>query len=226
MIFREDTVNDPFEHEIEYDRLCSSLTGRGASIMALRLHASQQQLSGASKLSHLHAVSDLSGRYADMFYNESDFNAQRYYKTCCKLAGMLHEAMEWGGSFEQVIEVSDETVARVVAAITPDQRIPRPKRRKLLFNQIGLAKPPAQIVKFADIQHEAHQLVSTIPVGIKPSSIESILLWIEDAIEILPLLDKLRECYPFLAQLNKLKETLNELNTHCVNNKPKKVIVC
>jgi hypothetical protein len=213
---RDETVNDPFEHEIEYDRLCDALTGRGADTMAIRLHASQQQLAGSSKLSHLHAVSELSGRYADTFYNEVDFNAQRYYKTCCKLAGLLHESMEWGGIFEQIVEVADETVARMVADLTPDRRIPRPKRRRLYFNQIGLSRPPAQLVKFADLQHEAHQLLSIQPKAIKPGTIETIRFWADDALEIIPLLDKIKGCYALVAPLAKLKVQLDELSDRCV----------
>lgn len=213
---RDETVNDPFEHEVEYDRLCDALTGRGAETMAIRLHASQQQLSGSSKLSHLHAVSELSNRYADLFYNEADFNAQRYYKTCCRLAGLLHESMEWGGVFEQIVAVADETVARMVADITPDRRIPRPKRRRLYFNQIGLARPPAQLVKFADLQHEAHNLFSIPPKALKSSTVETIRFWVEDALEVIPLLDKLKECYALIAPLAKLKVQLDELNDSCV----------
>ena len=213
---RDETVNDPFEHEIEYDRLCDSLTGRGADTMVIRLHASQQQLAGGSKLSHLHAVSELAQRYADLFYNEADFNAQRYYKTCCRLAGLLHEAMEWGGAFEQVVEVADETVARMVADITPDRRIPRPKRRRLYFNQLGLAHPPAQLVKFADLQHEAHNLLAIAPKALKQPTVETMRFWVDDAIEIIPLLDKIKGCYHFVAPITKLKAQLEELNARCV----------
>jgi hypothetical protein len=213
---RDETVNDPFEHEIEYDRLCDALTGRGADTMVIRLHASQQQLTGSSKLSHLHAVSELSGRYADLFYNEVDFNAQRYYKTCCKLAGLLHESMEWGGVFEQIVEVADETVARMVADLTPDRRTPRPKRRRLYFNQVGLARPPAQLVKFADMQHEAQQLALIQPKSLKPTTIETIRFWVDDAQEIIPLLDKIKGCYALNAPLAKLKVQLDQLNERCV----------
>lgn len=184
--------------------------------MAIRLHASQQQLTGSSKLSHLHAVSELSGRHADTFYTEVDFNAQRYYKTCCKLAGLLHEAMEWGGVFEQIVEVADETVAGMVADLTPDRRIPRPKRRRLYFNQIGLARPPAQLVKFADLQHEANQLLSIQAKSLKPTTIETIRFWVDDAHEVIPLLDKLKGCYALNAPLAKLKVQLDELSDRCV----------
>lgn len=213
---RDETVNDPFEHEIEYDRLCDALTGRGADTMAIRLHASQQQLYGASKLSHLHAVSELSNRYADLFYNEADFSAQRYYKNCCRLAGLLHESMEWGGVFEQIVEVADETVARMVADITPDRRIPRPKRRRLYFNQVGLARSQAQLVKFADLQHETHQLLTMSQKALKASTVETIRFWVEDALEVIPLLDKLKKCYALVAPLTKLKVQLEELNDRCV----------
>jgi (p)ppGpp synthase/HD superfamily hydrolase len=210
---------DPQEHEAEYDRLCNTLTGKGADAYAVKLHASQQQLSGASKLSHVYAVSKLAARYADYFYTESDFNEQRYRKLTCKFAGLLHEAIESGGQFEEVCDVSDETSARMVSMLTPDRRMPRPKRLKLYINQVGLAGEAVQLVKLADLQHECFQMLTVPNRSLKDKVLLQVEEWREEAIELLAAMSKIQESIYLAPQVAILKANLTKLGQKCRNRK-------
>ncbi|NIN63607.1 MAG: hypothetical protein GTO63_02595, partial [Anaerolineae bacterium] len=89
--------------------------------------------------------------------------------------------MDWGGNYEDLIYVADETVARLVSALTGDRRIPKPKRMDLLANQIGLGGAPAQIIKLADLQHDCFHLLG-LPLG-RPDEMLLELMgeWLDDA---------------------------------------------
>jgi hypothetical protein len=71
----------------------------------------------------------------------------------CRAAGLLHETLLAGKDFEDLIDASDEAVAKLVADITPDVRLRRPKRCEVYANRVGLAPVPAQLVVLADLQH-------------------------------------------------------------------------
>ncbi len=203
---------DDFEQRIEYERLCDSLTGRGSDELVLRLHAAHSQLGGGSKLIHLHAVSELAAQHANNFYVEHDFNAQRYWTTSCRLAGLLHESMDWGGNYEDLIYVADETVARLVSALTGDRRIPKPKRMDLLANQIGLGGAPAQIIKLADLQHDCFHLLG-LPLG-RPDEMLLELMgeWLDDARLILRSMVKIQESPLLDAQVADLRVKMSQLS--------------
>lgn len=220
MLYQDD---EPHEHEIEYDRLCDALNGSGSEAVAVKLHAGQQQLSGISKLAHLHAVSELASRYADHFYDEADFNEQRYRKLTCKYAGLLHEAIESGSCFEEVVDVSDETSARIVATLTADRRLPRPKRLKLYVNQVGLAGEPTQLVKLADLQHECYQILSIPTRQLKDGVLLQVEEWREEAIELLTVMGRIQESLNLAPQLATLKANLCELGQKCKDKKVRRI---
>jgi hypothetical protein len=204
--------SDNYEQEVEYERLCDSLTGKGSDELALRLHAAHIQLGGGSKLIHLQAVSELSAQYADQFYAESDFNAQRYWGLSCRLTGLLHESMEWGGTFEDVTRVADETVARMVATITADRRIPRPKRLELLANQIGLGNPTVQLVKLADLQHECFHLCGQNLTRANDGMLAIIEDWLDEGRLLVRSMAKIRESTEIEDQVTNFHVKLSELS--------------
>jgi hypothetical protein len=84
-----------------------------------------------------------------------------------------------------------------------------------------LARPPAQLVKFADLQHESHQLLAIPTKALKQSTVETIRFWVDDALEVIPLLDKIKGCYALVAPLAKLKVQLDELNDRCAETAAK-----
>jgi hypothetical protein len=214
MLYQDDDI---IENEIEYERLCEAITGKGSEALVVKLHSGQQQLSGLSKLAHVHAVSELAALYADDFYTEADFTEQRYRKMTCKYAGLLHEAIEFGSFFEELVDVSDENSARIVAMLTSDRRLPRPKRLKLYLNQVGVASEAAQIVKLADLQHECHQLLE-LPGRLIKASARVISEWREEAIDLLLVMGKIQESIYLTPQLAKLKTNLVTLG-HKLKNK-------
>lgn len=203
--------SDVYEQEVEYERLCDSLTGKGSDELALRLHAAHVQLGGGSKLIHLHAVSELAAQYSNTFYAEYDFSAQRYWGLSCRLAGLLHESMDWGGTFEDITSVADETVARTVAVLTADRRLPRPKRLELLANHIGLGDPAAQLIKLADLQHECFHLLGQ-NLG-KSNDVVLVIIedWLDEARFLARSMIKIRESVELDRQVTDFYVKLSEL---------------
>ena len=216
-----DTDVDPYEHHVEYERLLSLLTGRGSEAYAVGLHASQTSVAGGSKLAHLHTVSELAKRYANRFYTEADFFEQAYRTKVSLFGGLLHEAMEQGGNFEDIVEVGDENVARLVASLTPDVRMPRPKRRRMYLNQVGNADATAQIVKLADLQHECRQLLE-LPVRLLKDKLRQRAIdWQTESLDVLNSLGKLRDSFELQSALISAKADLHELG-HKLDSKKKR----
>lgn len=203
--------SDEYEQEVEYERLCDSLTGKGSDELALRLHAAHMQIGGGSKLIHLHAVSELAAQYADLYFTEHDFNAHRYWTLSCRLCGLLHESMEWGGTFEDVTSVADETVARMVAALTADRRLPRPKRLELLANQVGLAAPATQLVKLADLQHDCFHLTGLNLLKESDAQLNILADWLDEARLLLRAMARIRESPEIDDQVAEFHVKLSEL---------------
>jgi hypothetical protein len=206
--------SDQFEQEVEYERLCDSLTGKGSDELALRLHAAHVQIGGGSKLIHLHAVSELAAQYVDHYYNGHDFNEHRYWSLGCRLTGLLHEAMEWGGTFEDVVAVADETVARLVASLTADRRLPKPKRLELLANKVGLAAPAAQLVKLADMQHDCFHLCGLNLHKESDAQLNIISDWLDEARLLLRSMARIRESMEIDNQVADFYVKLSELGAN------------
>lgn len=65
-------------------------------------------------------------------------------------AGMLYYAIsDYGCSFEDLVQLGGVEVASLVAAITPDHRMPGPKREQYLGSQLSQASYVAQALKLA-----------------------------------------------------------------------------
>lgn len=143
--------------EVEYERLREGLVWEDINGFASSIHAAQTHVDGTAKLTHLYVVSDLAGRYAARFFEETGAEPfeQKYLAIVCRAAGLLHEAMAAGKDYEEIVEVSDEAVAGVIASLTPDRRLPRPRRLQVQANAWGLATEAGQLVALADLQHTA-----------------------------------------------------------------------
>jgi (p)ppGpp synthase/HD superfamily hydrolase len=147
------TEADINDKKVEYECLRDGLIWAEVEGVARTIHAGQTHVDGSPKLTHLYVVSELAGRYAQRYFADSDLFEQRYLCIVCRTAGLLHEALSYGQDFESLVDASDEAVARLVAGITPDNRLPRPKRHHQLANQVGLAPESAQLIVLADLQH-------------------------------------------------------------------------
>jgi hypothetical protein len=139
------------ESQTEYDRLGSSLDRQ--KILAFAQHRAVMHGDQPGKASHVAAVGELAKRYVQLLCPDTDALERRYRAKVCEAAGFLHESLLQACSFELVVNIADEAVARIVAAMTPDWREPQPKRLILLTNQIGLASDDTQLVVLADIRH-------------------------------------------------------------------------
>jgi hypothetical protein len=141
------------DREVEYDRLREGLVWLEIEGFARSVHVTQSYIDGSPKMTHLRHVSDEAGKLAEQFYiGCDDLFEQKYVCIVCRAAGLLHEVMLAGKDFEDVVEASDEAVANVVSEITPDVRLPRPKRVHHFLNRVGLASVPGQLIVLADLQ--------------------------------------------------------------------------
>lgn len=140
------------EQELEYERLQINLDRQ--AILAFAQHQAQLMGGGVERLAHITAVGELCLKYVKALDPDADPMAQKYFCSVCEAAGFLHETMQQGCDFEALVAVSDEAVAKIVASLTPDVRLPRPRRAALLGNQLGLATLHTQLVKLADMRHE------------------------------------------------------------------------
>lgn len=206
---------DEFEGEIEYERLTAAVTAHVAEDFIRERHAAQRLWDGTPRLTHAYAVSKLAEGYADLYYRDADFYQQTYCKLVCKLGGLLHESMEVGATFEDLVTISDEAVANTIASVTPDNRMPRPKRLKILANQIGLAKPPAQIIVLASLLHDSVRLEERFRKKTDPATIKTIRVWIEESREIFGVLGKIKESAFLVQPMATFRTGLIELDQLC-----------
>lgn len=172
------------DHDVEYDRLSSGLDLQAA--LAFAQHRSTLLGQPAVKLVHLSAVGVLAAKYAAVYYRDEGFLEQRYHSRVCEAAGYLHEVGLLGCVFEDLVAVADEAVAKVVAGLTPDGRLPFPDRVQRYANQVGLGAAPVQLVKLADLRHDCKQqfeLSQSRPADVRD--------WLEEAREVLACLHKL-----------------------------------
>jgi (p)ppGpp synthase/HD superfamily hydrolase len=139
--------------EIEFSQLHDVLNWEEAQSLARSAHATQTHLDGESKLTHVYAVSELAKGYALYVYGLRAGFEKKYLVEVCRIGGLLHEVVASGIDFERLTQAADKAVTELVVAITPDIRLPRPKRFYMYNNQVGLADDTAQIVALADLRH-------------------------------------------------------------------------
>ncbi len=192
---------DTDELDLDFDKLRSSL-----DIQAIAAFAHNRcALAGGSpnRVSHLSEVGDDAYIYAGAIYTAVGLAELKYCRHVCQAAGLLHECMLQGCTFEDLVSVADEAVARLVATITPDIRMPRPKRLMTLANQIGLAPLTAAAVKLADLRHDMSLLGLDGDI-----SRDSVKEWIEEAQTLSDSLHKLRTT-PLKGRLIELKSLID-----------------
>jgi hypothetical protein len=192
---------DADELNLDFDKLRSSL-----DIQAIAAFAHNRcALSGGSsnRVNHLSEVGDDAYIYAGAIYTAVGLAELKYCRQVCQAAGLLHECMLQGCTFEDLVDVADEAVARVVATITPDVRMPRPKRLMMLANQIGLAPATAAAVKLADLRHDMSLLGLDNDINR-----DSVKLWIEEAQVVSDSFHKLRTT-PLKSRLVELKSLID-----------------
>lgn len=184
----------------EYERTRSSIDLQAALVFAQHRHTTIGL--PATRLSHFSTVGELTDLYlTDLYFETKDFIAARYMKTVCKAAAYLHEVIQFGKSFEDVVKITDDFVAGLVAQITPDPRLPFPKRIRLFGNQIGLASAEAQVIKLADMRHTVKMLSES------PADKQECSDFLDECKQVIPCLHKLTD--PLLVKrINSLKKAL------------------
>lgn len=195
---------DRNETSLDYDRLCSALDRRG--IEAFAQYRAILIGGQPDKVAHLAAVGELARRYALLYYRDGDILEKKYRTAVCEAAGILHESLEQGCRFEDLVGAADESVARVVAGLTADVRLPGPKRMLLLSNQVGLGSVDVQIVKLADLRHDC-----TVHARFAESEPVRVRDWLEEATAVASSFHKCAES-SLASRIKSLKLDLRELD--------------
>jgi len=206
---------DNHESEIDYERLLAAINNRAVESFIVSNHASQCLWDGSPRLPHLHAVSRIAEDYADLFFKEADFYQQTYGKVVCRLAGMLHESMDAGLTFEDLVGVADEAVARTVAGITADRRLPRPKRIEIYANQVGLANEYVQIVELANLLSDVVRVRDQMKHRVPAATLVAVRFWLQEANEIFKVLGKIKESLYLAQPFVNLEAGLDDLWRRC-----------
>ena len=206
------------DQEVEYERVKEGLVWKDAEKLARALHTNSKHTDGTPKLAHLYTVSELAGRYAARFFADSSLMEQRYLASVCKFAGLLHESMVAGADFETLVKHADEAVARAVADLTPDCRMPRSARYELFVNRIGLAEPHTQLVALADMQHTVAAL-ATWPISTN-AEMRQLRTRIDELQPVLASLGKLESSHVIAKPVQQARAALRSLDQTC--RKPRK----
>lgn len=169
-----------------------------------------------TRYTHLSAVSELAGLYAHRYYKDGDYVHMVHTRRALEAAGALHEVLQQSCSFDDLVAVADERVARLVANVTPDCRAPLPDRRKWLANQVGHGDAAVQILALVDTRHECvmhcEALRRNSTPAVAASAQDAAASWLETAKLVVASLHKLHAS-PLTKRCNALKTELAKLNT-------------
>lgn len=153
------SLDETDERDNEFSNLADQLKIDWVGTYCRNLHARHTRDNGSPLWGHLQAVSLAARKLVEDFYQTASVSESRYWVKVAQAAALLHESqLRCGTSFEDISGVGgpgDEAVARVVGALTPDVRVPRPLRNERLANSVGRGGPIAQIVKLLDLRHDA-----------------------------------------------------------------------
>lgn len=206
---------EDLDGEIEYERLRDAVNDHVAEEYAKDLHACQRTWDGSPRLSHVYAVAKLAEDYANVYYTEADFFKQSYMKLACKLSGLLHESMFAGANFERVVEVSDEAVARIVAEMSEDCRMPQPKRLELYANQIGLARPSTQVVMLANLVNDTTRVADRFRSRVNKEMLDATEVWVWESNVIFRSLGRIKDSIYLAGPFALLRRSLDEIDRKC-----------
>lgn len=200
------------DQEMEFLRLNASFDWDAIERLTLDSHGGQGSADGSPKLKHCYAVSELAERLAREHFEDMDLSSQLYWTRVCKTAGLLHETMERGCLFEEIVAASDEAVAKVVGGCTRDVTLPGPRRVEMYANQVGLADAATQLVKLCDLRHEAVVRLSVMEARPTEEDAEKTSAWLLEARFVFPTLNKV-ESLVTAPQASRLRSDLDRLES-------------
>lgn len=129
--------------------------------------------------------------------------------TTARCAGMLVYAMElYGFDFEGVLAASEFAVARIVAGISPDVRLPTGRRNEHQCSNVAQADDISQLVKLAEIVASTAHLMGSITAVDIAADPATYAEWTEGRIRILDVLHKIKGNAFLAATIHKVREDL------------------
>lgn len=198
--------------EIEYVRLYSALKmNRILEFVKKRAYGVGRSV---EDFKHCVAVGELAATLFDRHGGDADatFVERDYRRAACRAAGYLHEAVTYGCNFDDVVEVADESVARLALGIAQDPRLPMPARSVEYANRVGRSGLEGHIVALADIRHEAHRRSGRVCTRTREYR-EEIAAWMKMATEVLKTMRRRFETSPLEDRWQRTKLAVRELDT-------------
>jgi hypothetical protein len=182
------------ERAAEFEKPKANYDAEAIKAFAIETYRSRLFATGISQLTYAEEVCQGAWRLAWAFYadEEYDLSEQLYWSSVCETSGLLYDVLLLGRTFEDVIDVADEGVARTVAALTQDPRLPEPKRLEMYANQVGLAGRPTQLVKLCLLGRSAPHVIKVAegsPGGYDLGKIDS---WLREVRLVIPVLSDVR----------------------------------
>lgn len=190
--------------DLEIEKITQTIDTRSA--LAFAEAAALQHGKNPEHIIHLKNVGKTAEALASAYYVDYDTLHRRYIEKVCCISGYMHEVLLMGKTFEDVVRISDVSVARIISAVTPDVRLPIPERIVLYTNRVGLADAPSQIVKMADLIQEAIEYKNTAFEKFSDSHKQ----WLAEARTLAKSLHKLVDS-PLTGQLRELNSHLREV---------------
>lgn len=129
--------------------------------VAVKYYREATHFDGSLLIDHAIRVARLSEAITTTLYSADGYilPADRDFVDVAVSAGLLHGAMVRGMSFEDIAHTTGLEVARTVAAISSDSRLPRPMRVQEKLGRVANAAKHQQAVLLADIMDELETCV-------------------------------------------------------------------
>jgi len=158
-------------------------------------HRGRKQPDGAPFFRHPQAVAKLADQLAARYYTRKGnltFPMDQITIKDIWHAGMLHDAIEHGRTYDDILEVTSLSVANIVSEVTSSTRLPRPRRLMEYCNRLNFAEPPVMITKLAEIVHHLESAMQLIDDE-APKSVVVLNFWPQELVECVEAIRVLRE---------------------------------
>jgi len=155
---------------------------------------------------HIGRVAD---EYAKKGITDSDEDAFVSRAVVSWGSRLLYTIQRYGFTFEEVCDVSEISIARAVAELTPDLRLSAPKRHQQLRSTLVVAALPLQMIKLAELRAWS-EAARRFGAPLYEAHADTIRRWVDEARDLLPAFTRLQESYYFRSQLTQIEADLTK----------------
>jgi len=159
-------------------------------------HRSRKQADGSPYYRHSAKVAKLADGFATTYYRQKGnliFPMDQVTIKDVWHAGMLHDAIDHGRAYDDILEATSLSVANIVSATSSDMRLPRPRRLLEYCNRLHLAEPPAQIIKLACLACNLQMAIELIQADEISKTTVALTFWPQELRDCVSAIDTLKD---------------------------------